>query len=248
MGHFKEYSKYYDLLYKDKNYKKEADYVDHLIRKYDVNSKTLLDIGCGTGKHANLMAEKGYRVNGIDLSENMLSEAMASFGDKLLLSKGDIRNFKLDKSFDIITSLFHVISYQTRNSDLYNSFQSVYNHLNDGGYFIFDCWYGPGVLSDHPKVKVKRMSDDELDIIRIAEPVFYPNECVVDVNFDITIKEKVRQTSIHLTELHPMRYLFKNEIEMLCDKYKFKFIDYFAWLTFEKPTSKDWYAVFILKK
>lgn len=248
MSHFKEYSKYYNLLYKDKDYKTETDYIDKLLKRYTLNSNYLLDIGCGTGKHAALMSDKGYKVYGIDLSETMLSEANDSFGKKISFSKGDIRDFKLDKSFDVITSLFHVMSYQTKNDDLYNSFDSVYNHLNENGYFIFDCWYGPGVLNDHPKVKVKRMSNDDVDVVRIAEPLFHPNESIVDVNFDITIKKKSDQSSINLTELHPMRYLFKNEIEMLCDIYKFKFIDYFAWLTFEKPSEKDWYVVFVLQK
>jgi len=248
MSHFKEYAKYYNLLYKDKDYNTEVTYIDTLIRKYAPNAKTLLDIGCGTGKHASLMVDRGYETSGVDLSDTMLAQANDSFGEKATFCKGDIRDFKLDKNFDIITSLFHVVSYQTKNIDLYNSFNSVYNHLNAGGYFIFDCWYGPGVLHDHPKVRVKRMHDDQIDVVRIAEPVFDQNECIIDVNFDITIKDKINQSVINLTETHPMRYLFKNEIQFLCDKYNLTLVDYFGWLSFEKPTENDWYAVFILKK
>ena len=248
MGHFKEYSKYYYLLYKDKDYQKEADYIGKLIQTYSPNSQTLLDIGCGTGKHAYLMAEKGYTTYGIDLSEAMLKEASTSFGQKVLFSKGDIRDFKLDRSFDIITSLFHVMSYQTTNSDLYQAFESVYQHLKPGGYFIFDCWYGPGVVADGPKVKVKRLQNDEIKLTRITEPLIHANECVVDVNFDITVYDRSEGKTNNFTETHPMRYLFKNEIEMLCDKYNFRLIDNFAWLTFEKPTEQNWYVVFVLKK
>ena len=46
------YSKYYDLLYEDKNYFDEVEYIDFLIKKNCQSAKTLLDMGCGTGKHA----------------------------------------------------------------------------------------------------------------------------------------------------------------------------------------------------
>ena len=69
------YSKYYDLLYEDKNYSGEVEYIDFLIKKNCQNAKTLLDMGCGTGKHAELLCEKGYKVHGIDLSQDMLKIA-----------------------------------------------------------------------------------------------------------------------------------------------------------------------------
>ena len=65
---FAKYSEYYDLIYTDKDYQKEVDYIDQLIQKYHPKAKTILDLGCGTGVHANLLAAKGYRVMGIDLS------------------------------------------------------------------------------------------------------------------------------------------------------------------------------------
>ena len=61
MTHFKEYSHYYDLLYKDKDYQKEVSYISDLIRKLGKENCELLDIGCGTGKHANLLVDKGYK-------------------------------------------------------------------------------------------------------------------------------------------------------------------------------------------
>ena len=69
------YSQYYDLLYSDKDYIGEVDYIDNLIKLHNKNVKTLLDMGCGTGKHAELFYEKGYKVHGIDLSEDMLKIA-----------------------------------------------------------------------------------------------------------------------------------------------------------------------------
>lgn len=69
------YSKYYDLLYSDKDYTKEVEYIDSLIKGQNSKTKTLLDMGCGTGKHAELFCDKGYTVSQVDLSEDMLKIA-----------------------------------------------------------------------------------------------------------------------------------------------------------------------------
>lgn len=248
MSFLKEYSGYYNLLYKDKDYPNEVAYIDKLIRSLNHGPCTLLDIGCGTGMHANLMAEKGYKVHGIDLSEPMIEIAKRNFGKKISFGVGDIRNFDLSASFDVIVSLFHVMSYQVTNEDINNTFQSVYNHLNPGGLFIFDCWYGPGVMNDPPSVKIKRMSDEETEIIRIAEPVSHFDSSRIDVNFHILINDLKTNRLTQFRELHPMRFLFKNEIELFADKYLFKVVGCYSWLNFTEPTRKDWYATFVLTK
>jgi len=248
MSHFKEYSRYYDLLYKDKDYITEVSYLCEIFRRLDKHNCPLLDIGCGTGKHAALLSQKGYKVHGIDISETMLEEAVRNFGNEVNFLKGDIRSLNLNKTFDLVTSLFHVMSYQTKNEELEASFKSVYDHLNPGGYFIFDCWYGPGVMTDPPSVKVKRMSDGDYEIIRIAEPEINYNESVVEVNYQILINNLRENRLTELHEKHPMRFLYKNEIELFARKYNFTIKGFYSWMTLEEPTRNDWYVLFIMQK
>ncbi len=247
MQHFKEYSKYYNLLYKDKNYIAETEYILDIIKKYNENATKLLDIGCGTGIHANELSKKGFLVTGMDISNTMLSVAKKTYNN-IDFVLGDIRDFKLQSKFSIITSLFHVMSYQSTNLDLINAFSSVNKHLEEGGYFIFDCWYGPGVKNDAPKVRVKRFEDENLKVLRIAEPIEDENLNIIDVNFDVFIIDKSNNTVSNLKELHRMRYLFQTEVELLCEKFNLKVIDCFKWMTFDQPSVNDWYAIFIIKK
>ncbi|MBL4653181.1 MAG: class I SAM-dependent methyltransferase, partial [Flavobacteriales bacterium] len=72
---FDNYSAYYDLLYRDKPYEEEVAYVDGLIKDFAINASTILNLGCGTGKHDTFFAQKGYDVDGVDLSSSMINLA-----------------------------------------------------------------------------------------------------------------------------------------------------------------------------
>lgn len=137
---FDQYAKYYDLLYRDKDYAGEAGYIDSLIQKYSGGSAgKLLELGCGTGKHASLLADKGYSVYGIDMSEGMLKEAQnraAGRNDqRLRFAQSDIRAFKTDETYDAVISFFHVISYLNTDDDFYKVMDNVHTSLKTGGYF-----------------------------------------------------------------------------------------------------------------
>ena len=129
---FLDYAKYYDLLYGDKDYDGEADFVHQLIQRYSPGARTMLDLGCGTGRHAFSLAEKGYVVTGVDQSEKMLSMATEAaallhspVSKQLSFQHGDIRKLKTGRTYDAIVSLFHVISYQPTNDDLEQAIQDV---------------------------------------------------------------------------------------------------------------------------
>ncbi len=213
MSVFGLYSRYYDLLYKEKDYLAETNYIDGLIKRFNPGAKTILDLGCGTGRHAKLFAERGYRVHGVDFSKDMLDKARENENKGgLRFTEGDIRSIRLGEQFDVVTALFHVISYQITNEDIMDSFKTANEHLNDGGIFIFDCWYGPAVLTERPEVRVKRLEDETIQVTRIAEPDMHANENVVDVNYQVYIYDKINKKHEVIHETHNMRYLFKPEV------------------------------------
>ena len=137
------YSQYYDLLYKDKDYIGEVDYVIKLIKENTDYSKTILDMGCGTGKHAELLSDKNYIVHGIDISEDMLKVAINRSKNKehkLVFTNSNIQELNLNKKFDVVVSLFHVMSYQNNPNELIKAFRVAKDHLKNDGIFIFDFW------------------------------------------------------------------------------------------------------------
>ena len=252
MSVFGNYSRYYDLLYRDKDYIGEARFIHQLIQNHAPNSQSILELGCGTGNHAMLLAKEGYSIHGIDLSEEMLQQARDRLSNltpdlvsHLTFSSGDIRHVRLNQKFDVILSLFHVISYQTSNEDLQAAFATVKEHLKPGGIFIFDCWYGPAVLSESPTVRIKRLENDEIQITRIAEPEVYPNDNLVDVNYQVFIRDKDSKSVDEIQETHRMRYLFQPEVNLLLNNLGFTVVDSKEWITRNTPSFKTWGIYFI---
>jgi len=252
MSTFGNYALYYDLLYKDKDYKGEIDYIYGLINKYLPNAESILELGCGTGKHAELLVNKGFNVFGIDASEVMLAEAKARLNNlpestvnKLNFSHSDVRSFRINRSFDTVISLFHVMSYQITDQDLQAVFETAKEQLKSGGIFIFDCWYGHAVLKDRPELRVKRMENEKIAVTRIAEPDINLEKNIVNVNYDIFIKNKADNSIEEIKETHKMRYLFKPEIENLMNKNGFELIRAEEWMTGKEPSEETWGVCFI---
>jgi SAM-dependent methyltransferase len=252
---FSNYAQYYDLLNQQKDYIQEVDYIISLLNKFAPDASNLLDLGCGTGLHAINLAENGYHIIGVDQSQDMIDIAHErlntlprSISNLLNFNIGDIRTYSINQSFDVVISLFHVISYQVTNSDINKSFNTVSKHLKPGGIFIFDCWYGPAVLSDKPYKRNKKFEDDAIVINRQAKPDIHPLKNQVDVHFDIKITDKQTGKSENIDEIHKMRYMFNPEIELLLKMNKLKLLHSEKWLTGDEPDFDSWYVTFICKR
>jgi len=252
MSHFKNYAAYYDLVYKDKDYLKESRYLSGRINNYlRKKAQTLLNIGCGTGKHdftlKKLMPQ--LSIVGIDLSAEMIKIAQKNNPFKEIQFKvGDARKFKLNKKFDVVTSLFHVVSYLTQNQDIDETLKNINRHLKKGGLFIFDVWYGPAVLTQKPEKRTKKIIDNHFSIVRKAVPEHLEQENVINVFYDINIHDKKNHKSYKIKEKHPMRYFSLPEIKYILNQNGFTLIKYEESFT-KKPLSHNtWSACFICIK
>jgi SAM-dependent methyltransferase len=242
---FNAYSRYYDLLYQDKDYVGEVDYIQALLISQGVTQGSLLEFGSGTGIHGGLLAARGYHVHGVERSPEMVARALDV--ERFTCQQGDICSVRVGRTFDAVLSLFHVISYQITNADLAAVFTRAREHLKPEGVFIFDFWYSPAVYSQRPSVRVKRMADKQLEIIRLAEPVIHPNENRVDVNYTIFARDLVSGTVEMATETHPMRHFSLPEIDLLATENGFERIITEEFLS-SKPAGEDTWGVCVTLK
>jgi SAM-dependent methyltransferase len=243
---FNAYSRYYDLLYRDKDYVAEAEYIAGLLERFGVSGKRLLEFGSGTGKHGRLLAQRGYEVTGIERSAEMVVQAEAASG--FSCQQGDICTVQLGQTFDAVLSLFHVVSYQTTNNAVQAVFARAAEHLEAGGLFVFDVWYSAAVYAQKPEVRVKRMADEAIEITRVAEPALHPNENRVDVNYTIFARDLASGAVETMTETHPMRHFSLPELYLLAKMSGFAVVGTEEFLTGKKPSEETWGVCLILKK
>ncbi|WP_147532425.1 class I SAM-dependent DNA methyltransferase [Bacillus marasmi] len=151
----------YDELMRDTPYDQWVDFVLRQAKKYQVEADRILDLACGTGELSVWLAEAGYKVTGVDLSEDMLSVANAKASEKGLsieFFQQDMTELEGFDAFDVITIFCDSLNYLQTEEAVISTFQRVYEHLQPNGLFLFDVHSlykmndiflnGPFVLND----------------------------------------------------------------------------------------------------
>jgi SAM-dependent methyltransferase len=241
---FNLYSNYYNLFYADKSYEIETSYIDTLIQKFSPDATSILEYGSGTGGHGLLLKQKGYKIMGIERSEEMAKIARAKGYD---CHVGDIVTYEVKGIFDVCIALFHVVSYINSNDQLIRLFTKTKANLRKGGLFIFDVWFTPAVLSQVPEVRVKRVEDHAVSVTRIAEPVIDFLNNIVEVKYDVQVKSKTDGSHATFSESHSMRHFGYPEIQFLATLTGFDILKAEEFVTGSMPGSNTWGVNFILK-
>ncbi len=248
---FQDYALYYNAFYQDKNYMAEAGQIDTLLKKYGNGAGKIINFGCGTGRHDIELSKMGYRCKGIDMSPLMIETAKNNSRKEAVeidFSVADIRSYVPVEKYDSVISLFHVMSYQNSNEDLLASFRAARAALDKNkGIFLFDVWYGPGVLSDKPSVRVKEAENNNYQLVRIARPVMHDDRNVVDVCYEVLVIDKESGKTKVINEVHNMRYFFKPELEYYLKQTGFELIDNLDCVTLGRTNYESWTSYFIAR-
>ena len=132
----------YDGLMADGSYRRRADWLERLFRKSRIPVHSVLDLACGTGTIACLLAQRGYEVIATDASEEMLTQASgkaaALDGRPPLFLRQSMPRLRLIEPVDAVVSTLDSLNYLTREKDLRETFCRVFRWLKPGGAFIFD--------------------------------------------------------------------------------------------------------------
>jgi SAM-dependent methyltransferase len=209
------YAGWYDTLYREKDYAGECDHLEALFRRYGVSPRTIIDLGCGTGGHALLLAQRGYTVTAVDRARDMLQAARAKAdqaGVTVDFHLEDITRLDWHESFDAAIAMFAVAGYQSGDEDLAAMLSGVWRSLKPGGIFIFDGWHGPGVLRERPVPRLLEipLGKDEM-LLRMADPHLDALAQTVEIHYRLWHRRGAAIIA-ESEEQHRMRFFFPREL------------------------------------
>jgi SAM-dependent methyltransferase len=209
------YAAAYDALYQDKDYEAECDLLERLAREHgDGSTQRVLDLGCGTGGHAIVLARRGYEVVGVDRSEEMLALARRkAAGTTAAFRQGDIRSVALGERFDLVAIMFAVLGYLGGDDDVRAALATARRHLRPGGLLVCDVWYEPAVVAQRPSERVREVEVPGGRILRRSSGELDEERRTCTVRFHV-VEERDgdrRETE----EEHVMRYFSRADLERL---------------------------------
>jgi SAM-dependent methyltransferase len=172
---FRRYARHYDLLYREKDYPAEARFVARLMARnlgLPPPQTRILDLACGTGRHASELNSLGYQVEGSDISADMVEIAR----ERALKSEAPLRfhneSFqtcdRIGEKYHAVIAMFAAIDYLTDYGDLARSLRNIRQLLHPDGIFIFDFWNGNEVLKSYSPQRTKEARDESLTVVRTS--------------------------------------------------------------------------------
>jgi SAM-dependent methyltransferase len=243
---FKDYAEYYDLIYKDKDYEKEVDFIEEIFG--ESKPKKILEVGCGTGNYTKILLERGYEVTAVDISEDMLEIAGEKCACKCKFIKGDIRDITINEKFDTCIAMFAVMGYITENSDIIKTLNNIHRHLKPDGFFIFDVWNGLAVMRTLPEQRMKEMENDEIKIVRVAVPNLRTFDHLCEVNYKLLILNKETNTFSEINEKHIVRFYFPQEIRYYLEDAGFEILNICPFLDLNGKVDENVWNIAVIAK
>ncbi|MGE6609897.1 class I SAM-dependent DNA methyltransferase [Peribacillus sp. NPDC076916] len=138
---YERFAYVYDELMKDAPYEKWLMILTAKLEQYGIGGRKVLDLACGTGEMTVELAQHGFDVTGVDLSDEMLlvaNEKAVKLGLSIPLFQQNMAELEGLGQFDCVTIFCDSLNYLRNEEDIVKTFSRVHEHLKDGGLFLFD--------------------------------------------------------------------------------------------------------------
>lgn len=237
MTAYGDFASLYDQLMNDVDYEKWFNYIEEIFERNGKKPRTILEMACGTGNLTEFFCKENYEVTCFDLSEEMLTVASSKLSSyrNVNILKQDMTELNLsDNKFEVIVSACDSINYIISLDDLLRVFKNAYNHLEQGGLFVFD-------INSYFKLKnvigENIFVEDQEDIFYVWDNEFLEEEQLC--NFYLTFFVKEDGLYRRFDETHVERAYQTEEILDALKKSGFKKVDYYDEFTFDDVKEKS---------
>lgn len=244
-----ELVKYYDNFFlKEEHLEKEIAHIQRLILEYG-NWKgkiSILDVGCGTGAHDFKFAKNGYKVKGIDVSDDMIAFSKSRVGneDGLEFECCNIQQVCFSDMFEVCISLSHVIGYQLKNEDVEGMLQNISKSLKTDGIFIFNFYNIAGILQNGLRAQKKEVLLEDGRILRFSNAEMDLSQSELNLEYYYLIDDGDSHNEIEINE--KIRCFSKKELQYYLEKNGFKVVKMYNYM--EDSIGESWNCGVICKK
>ncbi|MCR5373945.1 MAG: class I SAM-dependent methyltransferase [Lachnospiraceae bacterium] len=182
------FSEVYDIFMDNVPYEEWASYIIAILKEYGIEDGLVCELGCGTGKMAKILSDRGYDMIGIDSSADMLDIALESRSNegRILYLNQDMKEMELYGTVRSVISVCDSMNYLLSEDELLTTFRLVNNYLDPKGIFIFDMntkYKYEELLSDN----VFAENRDETSFI--WENYYGEEDCVNEYDLTLFVKE-----------------------------------------------------------
>lgn len=191
-------SKYYHILYKNRDHKEAVFFLDNIIKNININNGRILDVACGKGRHAKYLNHLGFNVTGIDLSKNSIEFANKDSNENLKYFVHDMRSVFKKNHFDLVTNLFTSFGYFENQEDEQTTINAMSNNLKEGGLLLIDFMNVKKVISSLVTSESKEIDGIKFLIERKYDENHIIKKIIIkDQDSDLNFQEKVRALTLY---------------------------------------------------
>ncbi|CAH0206501.1 Glycine/sarcosine N-methyltransferase [Peribacillus frigoritolerans] len=202
---YERFAYVYDELMKDAPYEKWLMILTAKLEQYGIGGRKVLDLACGTGEMTVELAQHGFEVTGVDLSDEMLlvaNEKAVKLGLSIPLFQQNMAELEGLGQFDCVTIFCDSLNYLRDEEDIVKTFSRVHEHLKDGGLFMFDI---------HSLYKMEEIFSDHTFAVNGEEVSYiwdcFPGEEPYSVEHDLSFFVRHDESGLYdrFDELHYQR-------------------------------------------
>lgn len=207
---FTEIAEAYDALMANVPYRRWVDYVQKLLKRLRASPHSVLDVACGTGNVTFALAERGYQVTGVDLSEPMLAVARDKArrkGVSIPFLRRDMRSLDFKCEYDLAVCLYDSLNYLLTIEDVRSAFTSVQRALRPGGLYIFDV---NTIYALRANLFTQSNLDPAAQVQYDWRSRYSDDTRICEVVMDFWVRQNT--TTKHFTEVHYERGYFLREL------------------------------------
>ncbi|WP_281888337.1 class I SAM-dependent methyltransferase [Paenibacillus sp. YYML68] len=252
---YEQFSQVYDRLMEDMPYEDWLRFASSAWERHG-KPRTVVDLGCGTGRLAIELAQLGYEVVGIDLSEDMLAiarnkadeaekRAGAQTGGSLLLLQQDMREWSIGRQVESVVSFCDCMNYLLEPEDLAATFQHTYDALQSGGLFLFDM-HSTYQLRSYFETQPFMLNEEDVAYIWTCD--FDYGRCEIEHDLTIFVKEEravmsaddgVKDRFVRVDERHMQRAYAQELVTELLERAGFVGVEIYADFKWEAPDEES---------